>query len=67
VPTVSPGGEDSVLPDVRFREAVAGEENEAAGAVDVEEIVHRVVRFYLPDEAELDAVATVNSAEGLRA
>ena len=50
--------EDGVLPDeVGLRDAVAGEDDEAAGAVDVERVVHRMVRVHLVDEPELDAVA----------
>ena len=57
--TVSPGADEhGVLPDeVGLRNAVAGEDDEAAGAVDVERMVHRVVRVHLVDEPELDAVA----------
>ena len=41
--------------------AIAGQDQETARAVDVERVVHRVVRLYLVDESDLHAVATVNS------
>src|SRR4051794_10864001 len=50
--------EDGVLPDeVRLGGSVAGEDEEAAGAVDVERVVHRMVRVHLVDEADLHAIA----------
>ena len=50
--------EHRVLPDeVGLRDAVAGQDDEAAGAVDVERVVHRVVGVHLVDEPQLDLVA----------
>src|SRR3954471_3463958 len=50
--------EDGVLPDeVRLGGSVAGEDEEAAGAVDVERVVHRMVRVHLVDEADLHPIA----------
>ena len=50
--------EHGVLPDeVGLGDAVAGEDEEAAGAVDVERMVHRVVRVHLVDDPDLDLVA----------
>jgi hypothetical protein len=52
--------EDGVLPDeVGFQDAVAGEDDETAGSVDVEGMVDRVVRVHLIDKAKLDAVAAL--------
>ena len=50
--------EHRVLPDqVRLGAAVAREDDEAAGPVDVERVVHRVVGVHLVDEPDLDLVA----------
>ena len=50
--------EDRVLPDeIGFGLAVTREHDEAAGAVDVERVVHRVIRVHLVDEADLHRVA----------
>ena len=47
-----------VLPhEVGFGFAVTREHDEAAGAVDVERVVHRMIRVHLVDEANLHAVA----------
>ena len=50
--------EDGVLPDEVLLGGVRrGEDEEAAGAVDVEGVVHRVVGVHLVDQPDLDLVA----------
>ena len=57
--TISPVRTSTVSLHTRFGsdDAVAGEDEEAPGAVDVERVVHRVVGVHLVDQPDLHAVA----------
>src|SRR5215218_6200119 len=59
--------EDGVLPDeVRLDDPVPREDEEAAGAVYVEWVWHRVVGVHLVDETDLDLVADGTSSRSGR-
>ena len=54
--------EHGVLPgQVGLDGVVAGEYEEAAGSVDVEGVVHRVIRVHLVEQADLDLVADLEA------